>query len=153
MGSEFSVPPQELHTAEIRLWRQSCQIRRRGELSESRDKISPRAQAPFSLCTTYVAAIYWTNLSVSSEAKYWVSWLKPLDAYEHELYELWKQPWIRHFVQCNRWRNSRWPHGRKAYLISALYNSPHPGNSPPSFPLNHLGVRHLVTDRSPNVWS
>ena len=40
---------------------------------ESRDKISPRVQAPFSLWT-FLRQMHSTNVSGSIEAKYWVSW-------------------------------------------------------------------------------
>ena len=39
------------------------------QFSESRDNISPRVQAPGSLCTPYVASTHLTNLSVSIDSK------------------------------------------------------------------------------------
>ena len=45
------------------------------KFSEHRDKISPRVQALFSSCTIIMLQqMHSTNLSVSSEAKRWVSW-------------------------------------------------------------------------------
>ena len=42
---------------------------------DERDKLSPRVQAPFSLCTIYGhRQMHWTNLSGSIEAKYLGSW-------------------------------------------------------------------------------
>ena len=81
--------------------------------SESRDKISPPVQAPFS-CTTYVATNAFTKVFESVEAKYWVPWLS---------FDVQQAPWIRatciktalnsSFCTVIADSKSRWPHGKK----------------------------------------
>ena len=55
--------------------------------------------------------ILWPKLSVSADAKYWVSWPSL------GLQRTWKLPWITADSK------SRWPHGRKAYFDGVLHSS------------------------------
>ena len=105
-------------TAELRIWLSLVSVRHHGRSCNSvkLSKISPRVQAPFSLCTSYVATNsfnerFWKY----TEARYWVCWL--VNCVNTRPYE--NGPWIRNFVQQSQTRN-RGDHTAKKRTISAV---------------------------------
>ena len=109
-------------SAEIRFWRHFRLAGQRlspwpCKLSDGRGNISPRVQAPFFLCTTYVMPNA-LNLSVSINAKNCVSWLS-FDVYEREN-ELSKLSLNSSFCAVTADSKSRWAQGRKAYFRGVI---------------------------------
>ena len=74
-----------------------------------------KCKLSFSSAQFMLRRMHWTNLSVSIEAEYWVSWLsrrtrrRPLKTA------------LEFIILCSRSGESRWPHGTKAYFRSVNY--------------------------------
>ena len=99
-------------TPEIRIWRRfqwSPFVAMDVSLSGSRDKISPRVQAPFSLCTTYVATIAFNEriwkyrgYVLRFLAKFW-RLTSVNTSYENCHVILCSKPWLK--IKVTAWRS------------------------------------------------
>ena len=101
-----------------------------------------------------------TNLSVSNEANYWVSWLA-LTPNERE-YELWKKALNSSFCSVIANSKSRWPHGRKStvscrtwYKTSSLhqFTAAYTPSLSPTCCEDVVSSSTISMVQSPNSWS